>query len=206
MLYTTELVTRTIPTVDLFEKYCEPLRILPLCEACPDYARVWSCPPDGPGSALLRAFNTAVILGVKLSYTETALARALVSPEETEAVRKESYGFVKRKVIEVLLQLEKALPPSHTIAAGRCELCESCTRVEGQPCQKPAALRYSFSALGFDLGRISEEQLNTPLLWASQGLPAYQMAIYAFLTDRTEAGEAICETLRTVLGAWRKNG
>lgn len=206
MLYTTELITKTIPVSELFEKYCEPARILPLCEACPDYGRVWSCPPDGPGTALIRAFKTAVILGVKLSYTETALARALVSPEETEAVRVESYGFVKRQVIETLLQLEKLFPPSQTIAAGRCELCAQCARLEGLPCRKPESLRYSFSALGFDLGRVSEELLHTPLLWASRGLPAYQMAIYAFLTDRTEAANAACENLRTAQGAWRQDG
>ncbi|MEL7604253.1 MAG: DUF2284 domain-containing protein [Bacillota bacterium] len=206
MLYTTELVTRTLPVSELFDKYCEPTRILPLCEACPDYGRVWSCPPDGPGTALFRAFKTAVILGVKLGYTEAALARALVSPEETEAVRVESYGFVKRQVIETLLQLEKFFPPSHTIAAGRCELCTRCTRLEGLPCRKPASLRYSFSALGFDLGRVSEELLNTPLLWASRGLPAYQMAIYAFLTDRMEAAEAACENLRTAQETWRREG
>lgn len=189
MLYEIEVLTKAIPVPKFFADYCKPEVFLPLCEKCPDYGRVWSCPPQAPDTAPFRVFRDAVILGVKVKYTEEARARALRSPEETEAVRVESYGFVKRRVIETLLRLEQIFPPSRTIAAGRCELCEHCTRLDGLPCRKPESLRYSFSALGFDLGRISEELLETPLLWAKEGLPAYNMAIYAFLTDRLEPKE-----------------
>ena len=39
------------------------------------------------------------------------------------------------------------------------------------------------AAFGFDLSRISEELLSSPLQWASSGLPEYNMAIYAFLCN-----------------------
>lgn len=187
MLFTTELVTKAIPVPKFFENYCRPETFLPLCKDCPDYGRAWSCPPEPPDREIYKKFQIAMLLGVKVIYSKEALERALISPEETEAVRVESYGYVKRRVIETLLALERQFPPSLTIAAGRCELCERCTRLDGLPCRKPESLRYSFSALGFDLGKISEELLETPLLWASRGLPRYNMAIYAFLTDRFAA-------------------
>lgn len=42
-------------------------------------------------------------------------------------------------------------------------------------------MRFSFSGLGFDLGKISSELLKMPLLWKSEGLPEYNVAIAAFL-------------------------
>ena len=189
MLYEIELATKAISVPQFFSDYHRPETFLPLCEKCPDYGRVWSCPPEPPDTSPFRKFRDALILGVKVIYTEEALARALASPEAAETVRAESYGLVKRRVIETLIRLEDIFPPSRTIAAGRCELCARCTRLDGLPCRKPESLRYSFSALGFDLGRISEELLKTPLLWAKEGLPAYNMAIYAFLADRLESGE-----------------
>ena len=68
-----------------------------------------------------------------------------------------------------------------TIMAGGCELCKQCTRAEGKPCRHPREMRYSYSGLGFDLGRIAEEVLGMPLLWQNQGLPAYNVAIASFL-------------------------
>ncbi|MFR3322843.1 MAG: hypothetical protein ACLTSZ_19260 [Lachnospiraceae bacterium] len=42
-------------------------------------------------------------------------------------------------------------------------------------------MRFSYSGLGFDLGRIAEEVLGIPLLWQKQGLPEYNVAIASFL-------------------------
>ena len=102
MLYEIELVTKAIPVPQFFEEYYRPETFLPLCEKCPDYGRAWSCPPEPPDTTPFRGFKDAVILGVKDKYTEEARSRALRSPEETEAVRAESYGTVKRRVIEII--------------------------------------------------------------------------------------------------------
>lgn len=183
MLYKTEVTTNEIPSAELFDKYCIPDKIVPLCRDCPDYARAWSCPPGIPNSDSFRRYPYAAIVGVKVIYSDDALTQAADSPEAAEAVRADTYGKVKRKVLSALLSAEKLSPPSYTIAAGRCEICGRCARIDGLACRNPWALRYSFSALGFDLGRISEELLGIPLLWADKGLPPYNMAIYAFLSN-----------------------
>lgn len=183
MLYTTEVTTSEINTIELFDKYCMPDKVLPLCKDCPDYARVWSCPPGVPNSDMFKRYPYTTIIGVKVIYAEEALAQALTSPEDTEAIRADTYGKVKRRVLSALLNAEKLSPPSHTIAAGRCEICGRCARIDGLTCRNPWALRYSFSALGFDLGHISEDLLGIPLLWTDKGLPRYNMAIYAFLSN-----------------------
>ena len=181
-VFHTEVKTASLPVSRFLEGYCRPAQFCPLCKDCPDYGRVWSCPPGVPdAAALLAPYETAHLTGVKVSYGPELRARAL-SPALTEHLRRETYGLVKRNVLKTLLCLEEQYPGSLTIAAGRCELCRRCAREDGLPCYQPQRMRYSFSALGFDLTRISEELLGVPLLWASEGLPEYNMAVYAVLT------------------------
>lgn len=191
MIYTTEVTTKEISAADLYNTYCTPEKFLPLCKECPDYAHVWSCPPGIPNLNIFQTYRYAIIIGVKVIYSEEARKAAEQSPEDAEKVRADTYGKVKRKVLNALLKMEKLTTPSFTIAAGRCEICGRCARLDGLVCRNPWALRYSFSAYGFDLGRISEELLNMPLVWAEKGLPPYNMAIYAFLTNEKTLPELL---------------
>lgn len=182
-MYQTEVVVKSLPVEEWLSKYCFPGKFMDACKACPDYARVWSCPPGLPGAReLLGGYQTAHIVGVKVIYDEAERARALRFPEDAEAVRRESYGVVKRALLDALLAFEKVCPGSTTIAAGRCEQCEECTRPHGLPCRRPERLRYSFSAFGFDLTAIAKDLLGMDLLWANEGLPEYNAAIAAFVT------------------------
>ena len=87
-----------------------------------------------------------------------------------------SFGLMKE------LAFERVSPGAVTVAAGRCEQCEVCTRLQDLPCRRPERMRYSFSAFGFDLTALAKEQLGMDLLWAGEGLPEYNVAIAAFLT------------------------
>lgn len=186
MRYTTEVLMKKMPAAELYNKYCRPKEFLPLCMDCPDYNRVWSCPPGIPNPDVFTKYKYAIIIGVKVIYSAEERAKAEVSAEDTESVRAGSYGAVKKKIIKTLLETEKLSPPSYTIAAGRCESCTRCARQDGLLCRNPWALRYSFSAYGFDIGQISEELLGAKLCWAEKGLPPYDMAVYAFLTNEDE--------------------
>ena len=181
-MFHAEVKTASLPVSRFLAEYCRPEQFCPLCHDCPDYGRVWSCPPGVPEAReTLSGYQSALLIGVKVFYDPSTRAKA-VSPEAAELLRQATYGKVKRGVLESLLLLQQTLPDSYLISAGRCELCERCARMDGQPCIKPQSLRYSFSAFGFDLSRISRELLDTPLLWDNQGLPEYNMAIYAYLT------------------------
>lgn len=182
-MYRTEVIVRSLPVSQWLEKYCFPGKYLDACKDCPDYGRAWSCPPGVPSAEeYLGGYRCVYIVGVKVIYDEAERRQAAVSPERAEQVRAASYGKVKKALLDALLGLEAAFPESRTIAAGRCEQCESCTRTQGLPCRKPGRMRYSFSAFGFDLTALAEELLGIKLLWASQGLPDYNAAIAAFLT------------------------
>ena len=180
-LYTTEVKTAVLPVKRWLEDYCFPQRFQEACRACPDYGRLWSCPPDVPAAKdAFAPYKDVHIIGLLVHYDQETIAAA-VTPEETERLRQESYGVVKKSLLSTLLELETLCPGSWTVAAGRCEQCGQCTRPEGLPCRRPERMRYSFSAFGFDLGKMAEELLGVQLLWTPQGLPAYDTALAAFL-------------------------
>lgn len=180
-MYTTQVKTVALPVSRWLADYCEPRRFQDACRACPDYGSVWSCPPGVPDAKQAFApFQTVHIIGVRVDYAPEALAAAR-APELTERLCQAGYGAVKKLLLSTMLELERAVPGSWSVAAGRCEQCGRCTRPDGLPCRKPERMRCSFSAFGFDLGRIAAELLDMELLWAERGLPKYHVAIGAFL-------------------------
>ena len=162
-MYTTEVRVKSMPVQEWLDHYCFPDLFRDACLHCPDHNMNWSCPPEVPAAAeLLGEYRTVHLIGVK--------------------VLSASYGVVKKALLEVLLNLEQMVPGSYTVAAGRCEQCEKCSRVMGRVCRRPERLRYSFSAFGFDLTGLARDQLGLELLWAKDGLPEYNVALAAFLT------------------------
>lgn len=127
------------------------------------------------------AYSFVQVIGLKVLYDEAVRIAALTSPERTEEMRRKTYGVAKKQMLHALLALEAEFPGSMTIMAGGCELCPQCARAEGKLCRHPKEMRFSYSGLGFDLGRIAEEVLGIPLLWQKQGLPEYNVAIASFL-------------------------
>ena len=181
-MYRVEVQVQTLRVSEWISRYCQPERFVPLCSACPQYGKNWACPPEMPRvQEFAKPYAYVQVIGLKVLYDEDVRAEAMTSQERTEELRQATYGAAKKQMLQALLALEEEFPGSMTIMAGGCELCKQCTRAEGKPCRHPREMRYSYSGLGFDLGRIAEEVLGMPLLWQNQGLPAYNVAIASFL-------------------------
>lgn len=183
-MYRVQVKVETVKVSDWLEKYCCPEKFLPLCKDCPEYGKNWSCPPGVPEvTSIVKKYRYAQIIGLKVIYDEWVRQEAALSPEREEQLRQQTYGQAKKKMLAALLALEKEVPGAMTIMAGKCEVCQQCARLNGEPCRHPEKMRYSYSGLGFDLGRIAAEILEMPLLWQNGGLPEYNVAVAAFLHD-----------------------
>ena len=182
-MYQVEVQVKTLTVPEWLEKYCQPEKFVPLCRECPQYGKNWSCPPGmTTAAALAGGYRYVQVIGLKVKYDEQVLREAEHSPQRTEELRQETYEAAKKKMLQALLALEREFPGSTTIMAGGCTLCRTCARAKGEPCRYPEKMRYSYSGLGFDLGRISGSKLlGMPLLWQKRGLPAYTVAIASFL-------------------------
>lgn len=176
----TKTAVKIMQIQDFLKRYYQPERLAQSCEACPSFGKVWSCPAGVPDTERFFApFSKIVLIGVQVYYDEAQLAAA--ADGNADAVRAQSYEPAKRSLLEALFQLERRFKGAVAIAAGRCEQCQTCTRVQGKPCCKPARMRYSFSAFQMDLMGIAEQQLGMPLIWSKEALPPYQVAIGALL-------------------------
>ncbi len=184
LIYTTEIKCVSVPLGDMFKKYYDPERFLSYCKECPSYGRVWSCPPGVPlTTEYLKGYNTIHLVAVKVIYDDETLKKAQsLQPDELDKLMGDSYGKVKEAMRETLLAIRNRTEPSIAIAAGECKICETCARVENQPCRFPERLLYSFSALGFDLAKVSSDILGIPILWENKGLPKYIVALAALVT------------------------
>lgn len=183
LVYTIAVRTKQIPVGQCLQTYCFPERFLPLCHTCPEYDRNWSCPAGVPDAcSYLARYDTLTMIGVQVFYDK--VMRAQTDPATVERLQQESYGKVKKILLETLLGLEHVCLDAMTIAAGRCEQCDRCARLDGRACIKPQRLRYSFSAFGFDLTAMARDLLGVELLWSKTGLPEYHAALAAFLTAK----------------------
>lgn len=181
-MYRVQVSVETMTVPDWLREYCRPETFVPLCKECPEYGRNWSCPPGVPSvESIAGKYRFAQVIGLKVLYDGWVRREAASGPEREEELRRKTYGAAKKKMLRALLALEKEFPDSLTIMAGRCELCGRCSRIDGETCRHPDQMRYSYSGLGFDLGRISEELLKMPLLWQKGGLPEYNVAVATFL-------------------------
>lgn len=181
-MYRIHVRVETLKVSDWLENYCRPEQFLPLCRECPDYGKNWSCPPGiAEAGTMVKDYRYVQIIGLKVIYEEWVRREAMNSPQREEQLRRQTYGKAKSEMLRALLALEKEVPGTLTIMAGKCEFCETCARSTGEQCRYPERMRYSYSGLGFDLGRIAQEVLEMPLLWQNGGLPEYNVAVAAFL-------------------------
>ena len=111
-MYTTQVETATLPVSRWLSEYRFPARFRDACKACPDYGRVWSCPPGVPeAEAFFSPFSDVTLIAVRVIYSEET-RRAAASPEETEQLRKRCYGTVKKQLFlpAVMKQLDLQEP------------------------------------------------------------------------------------------------
>lgn len=179
-MYRTEVKTATLPVEVFLRDYCDRERFLPCCEVCPEYHSNWACPPGVPAAEdLLRGLSAVTLVGVQVVYDNELRERA-ADGDSARKAREETYDVAKRQLNATMLALESVCPNGVVIAAGSCKWCDRCARLDGQPCRDPARCRYSFSALGFDLGKLAKECLKVELLW-DKGLPEYDVLMAALV-------------------------
>mgnify|MGYP004704748605 CR=1 FL=1 len=161
-----EVITR-LTTMDTLYQHYKPVEVEGYCSACPNYGRVWSCPPfDFDVMTYLAPYAHVLIIGVKTTDFEATRRRF------GDILK----GISENKEIEVLI-------------AGNCYHCEVCTKTIGEPCILNEGTKYSLEALGFHVGDICEHILDAPLDWScSDGT---YMTVGAILSNSKEMLEAI---------------
>ena len=163
--YTLESLTARVPLGEYRETCVDVEKFLGLCRQCPNYGKIWACPPLSLDP--MEIWNRYEIL---------ELHAGILTPGENMSMEElmEAFRLEKLRLSRQVLDLERKIPGSLSMAASTCIECSPCLRTLGKPCCHPEQLRYSIEARGGDVGLTMEKYLGHPIQWAKPGeIPPY---------------------------------
>ena len=167
MEYTKERVSADITVEEYLRDYVNVEEFLEYCKECPNYGKVWSCPPyDFDPVDYWKSFDRLHIEGVVLH-----LSRELCEKEYEKEEALKLSGQILKKEKELLAQELYSMEDknSRSLSAGCCNLCESCRRKDDMPCISPDMMRYSIESIGGNVGLTCTKLLGQELLWCTEG-------------------------------------
>lgn len=173
--------------VEQFLRECVDVpRFLEQCRACPNYEKVWSCPPFSfKPEELWGNYDSILLLGRVIETPETMREVRFSSSQALGEAGRALLRQDKREMLLELLEMEKQTPGSRALSAGSCDFCADCGRVRGEECRNPGVMRYSLETLGADVGKALELYFDQKLLWGWEGqLPEYFILLGGLLKKK----------------------
>ena len=171
--YTLETMTASVPLKEYVDTCVDVNKFLELCKLCPNYGKIWACPPLSLDP-----------MEIWKSYDVLELHARILTPGEDMTQDQLMDAFLQEKILlsKAVLDLEAQTPGSLSMAASTCVMCRPCLREKGKPCCHPEQLRYSIEALGGDVGLTMEKYLDHPIQWIRDGkLPEYLTLVAGLL-------------------------
>ena len=183
-MYHTEIYIKPSTIEELKNNFWDIEKFEGFCKQCRNYGKLWSCPPyDFSIEEYVDRYKYIYIVGVKIVFDEDTLS-SINTKEKISNYTTETLHFMKNKIMNEMLKLEKLYPNSTSLSAGGCNLCENCSKLKNVQCIHPDLMRYSLESLGFDVGGVSSKLLNFELKWATETrLPDYFSLIAGIMTN-----------------------
>jgi predicted metal-binding protein len=154
--------TKIVSKAAIF-KFYEPERVEGYCKSCPNYNKLWSCPPhEFDAISFLNPYTSVLLLGEKIVRNECS---------EFNDSMNSYFQKVRRQLGDQLITLSKK-EDVEVLIAGNCYLCDDCLRTEGKSCRYEDRMKYSLESIGFLVGDIASELLGIGLEWPEEGKEA----------------------------------
>ena len=184
-MYHTEIYIKPSTIEELKNNFWDIEKFEGFCKQCKNYGKLWSCPPYNFSiEEYVDRYKYVYIVGVKIVFDEDTLS-SINTKEKISSYTNETLHFMKNKIMNEMLKLEKLYPNSTSLSAGGCNLCENCSKLKNVQCIHPDLMRYSLESLGFDVGGVSSKLLNFELKWATETrLPDYFSLIAGIMTNK----------------------
>lgn len=173
MNYTLERFETETDIESYINDYVDIDGFLECCKSCPNYGKIWSCPPyDFDPMDIWRAYDRILIVGYRLTFGE----------DRTEDGMTKVLWEIKQKLAEELYAEEEKFPGSQSLSAGNCQICEGCAKPEGKPCRFPDKMRYSIESIGGNVGKTISRLCGIEIEWIEDGkLPEHFVLVGGLL-------------------------
>lgn len=155
--------------------YVDVETFMECCKACPNYNKVWSCPPyDFNPLDYWNSFDRLLVVGYQLNFGSERTAESMTG----------ALWDIKQKLTEELYSLEEEFPGSESLSAGTCRICDGCSKSEGTPCRFPEKMRYSIESIGGNVGKTISDLCGIELEWIEEGkLPEHYALVGGLLKN-----------------------
>jgi predicted metal-binding protein len=165
------LKTRTVTVPELLP-FLKKETVFNLCAQCPNFDKLWSCPPIVPDFEIFSAIYKYA--DVFLFWAETSQ----FFKEKDPAIA--CYEFLKKENRKYVLKLEEE-KSGRAVFSFSCDLCPKCGKKEGKPCRKPNKLRFNLTAFGFMTDDLSKMLMNHQISWSKDKNEAQYITQVSFL-------------------------
>lgn len=175
--------TASISVSEFVEKFIDIETFMAACKACPNYDKLWSCPPyDFDVLEYWGRYRQLQLVASQIIFDEDALNKTYTK-EEMDEILKEVVLTEKGNLSDELMEEEKKYPGSISLSAGSCHRCTSgCSKACGKPCRFPDTIRYSIESLGGNVGLTIEKLMGIRLEWIEEGhLPHHFVLVSGLL-------------------------
>ncbi len=173
---------------DAIFKFYEPIRVEGYCKLCPNYNKLWSCPPHGfNADTYLESYDYVLLVGEKIVRKDKSQAETSMNTHFQE---------VRRQLGDQLIKLSES-NDVEVLIAGNCYLCEDCLRIEGKSCRYENRMKYSLESIGFLVGDIASELLGIELEWPESGKEATSLMTVGAIFAKDDI------QLKSMLDQWR---
>lgn len=148
-------------TIDALLSHYDFEKIIGYCQSCPNYDKIWSCPPFNFSTYdYLDKFSSAIIYSGEIFFD---LSNS--SDDEKNNKRRLIYDMGRKEFRNYLMTIEEKYIESEALIAGHCFLCDECTRLHGKKCSYPKKIRYSLESMGIEVSSLLKTVLNQELQW-----------------------------------------
>lgn len=182
-MYTLSYHRASISVPEYLENYVDVPTFLKACQACPNYNKLWSCPPyDFDVLEYWNKYKTLNLLAVKVEFDEETTSKTY-SQEEINDILNDVFMVHRKDLTKKLLEEEKNYPGSVSLSAGSCSHCKGgCAKADGKPCRFPEKMRYSIESLGGNVGLTISKLMGLSLEWIEEGkLPSHFVMVSGLL-------------------------
>lgn len=171
-----ETYKKEIDITTYVNDYVNVEEFLQMCKQCPNYNKVWSCPPfDFSPEDYWKKYSSLEIVAKKI----------ILSQDERNDDWEKIIFSIKKELTAELFSMEEKIPNSISLSAGHCEECPTvCKRKDNQPCCNNNKMRYSIEALGGNVGLTIQKLMGLELEWVTEDeVPNYFILVGGLLKN-----------------------
>jgi predicted metal-binding protein len=183
-MYSIQNFEADISVEEYLRDYVDVATFLEDCKACPNYNKIWACPPyDFNPEEYWNRYTQFHVIGKKIIFN-TEILEKNYSKEEMRELLDSTLFKEKQKLAEELWKMEEKESGSKSLSAANCTLCGhgNCSRPQGKPCKHPEKMHYSIESLGGNVGKTCSKLMGVELEWLTEGkLPNYLMLVSGLL-------------------------